>query len=185
MKRTIRCGLGLATFFIVACSIRADVMPFLRGRDHRFDRPPAPKKIPVHIESSPNGPQVRLVIPRKFLSAVNPWASNQAPGQNLVAWGRKAIPLGAGLALCLVLLPLGLGRIWIHRLAVAIGLILTLTGTVFLSQSSQAHTCPPPIRPFTLTGQVTVEFADEGDAIRLIFNRNEQFNINSPWIISQ
>ena len=71
MKRTIQLGSGLTVLFLVASSIRADVMPFLRGRDHRFDRPPAPKKVPVHIETSLSGPQVRLVIPRKFLSGAS------------------------------------------------------------------------------------------------------------------
>ena len=173
MRRTIELGSGLALLFLVASSMRADVLPFLRGKDPRFVHPPAPKKVPVQIETSLSGPQARLVIPRKFLSGFNVWVSSQKPGDNPVAWGSKVIPLGAGLALCLVLLPVGLERIRGHWLAVAIGLILTLTGTVFLSQSSQAHTYPPPIRPFTLTGQVTVELADEGDAIRLIFNRNE------------
>src|SRR6516225_4233200 len=172
MKRTIQLGSGLTVLFLVASSIRADVMPFLRGRDHRFDRPPAPKKVPVHIETSLSGPQVRLVIPRKFLSGVNAWASSQAPGDNPVAWSSKVIPLGAGLALCVVLLPVGLGRMKGRRLSVAIGLTLAVTGSVFLSQSLQAHTWMGPILPFKLTGQVTVELTDEGDAIRLIFNRN-------------
>lgn len=178
MKRTIQLGTGLAIFLLIACSIRADVPPFFHPRrpfDSQFVSPSPPKKVPVQIETSPTGPQARLVIPRRFLANSTKWATSQRPVRSLIVLGKHGLSWGTGLALGFVLLPVGLGRVKGRRLAVAFGLALTITGTLFLSQSSQAHMCPPPILPFKLTGQVTVDVVDEGDAIRLIFNRNEAF----------
>ena len=174
MKRINRIGLGLATLFVLAGSLQANAPPPLYPR--KGIDAPAPVKAPVYIETNPAGPQVRLVIPKKLLAHVTPWAANPGPADNLFARWNKVLPLAAGLSLGLILVPIGLGKAKGRRLAVAIGMLLALTATCFLSQTSRAHPpigLPPPIPPFKLSGQVTVEVVEEGDAIRLIFNKNQ------------
>jgi hypothetical protein len=180
MKKNLQWGSGLATLFLIVSSIQANApAPVFLRRDARMDPrnySPAPANPPVHIETSADGPQVRLVIPKKLLAQMPAGTAIQGPADNLFARWNKVLPLAAGLALGLILVPIVLGKVKGRRLAAAIGLLLALTATYFPSQTSRAHPpigLPPPIPPFKLTGQVTVEVVEEGDAIRLIFNKNQ------------
>jgi hypothetical protein len=182
MKRAGDISFAFASLFVLAGSIQADgPVPFFLRRDHRphleFRAPPA---VPARIETSPEGPQLRLIIPRKLLDNVRPpWFSVQPPGDNPVSWAKKFFPLGAGLGLGLLLLPIGLGKVQGRRLAVAIGLLLAVCATFFLVQNSRAHQPRPPQMPFKLTGWVTVHVVEEGDAIRMIFNKDQA--ITAQW----
>src|SRR5262245_62021347 len=137
MKRTSQLALGLATLFLLVGSIRADgPVPWFLRRDPRADwyKVRTPPRVLTHIETSPDGPQARLIIPRKLLDNVRlAWASNQVPSDNPIAWSKIALPLGAGLALGLVL-PIAFALAKSRRLVTATGLTLILIATFVLSQ---------------------------------------------------
>lgn len=179
MKRVGQIASGFAIVFVLVGSIQADgPLPwFLRGdpRARLLYEPRVPPPVPAHIETCADGPQARLIIPRKLLDNVRPaWASIQAPGDNASAWSKIVLPLGAGLALGLVLIAFAM--IKSRRLVTAAGLALILIATFALSQKSRAHPIMPPPHPailFKMTGQVMVEVVEEGDAVRLIFNKNQ------------
>jgi hypothetical protein len=153
--------LGLA----LVAAVRADV-----GFGPHPSRPigiPAANAVPVIIQADETAREPRLIVPRSLVrSAKLAKSAAAAPG------GRAGLPLPLAVALSLSFAVVGLGLVCGRRMTRS--LFLTLALVAVGGATLWAHPPPPPqppLKPFPdglpIDG-VAVEFADQGDRVRLV-----------------
>jgi hypothetical protein len=179
--RSMLCVLVVVWLLGLTVESRADVAPpWIR----RSPRPPMhllrPRTTPVVIEVSDHTAGTRLQIPRKLLATLQ--AAAPGAGRD-TRWALAGVPfwalaltLGAGPGFCVIRVLRSRGP------AAAVGLGLLLAAALLAWPEPASAIQPPPQPPsFGLSGQVTVEVVESGDAIKLVLDRKQSWPMrNEP-----